>query len=82
MLKIRGSEVQQAILEAIVDAIGPGTGLPFEPNVITGELSMTLADSEIVSRLLYEHLHSRATSIYGGSNEIQRHIIAKSLLSQ
>ena len=82
MLKIRGSEVQQAILEAIVDAIGPGTGFPFEPNVITGELSMTLADSEIVSRLLYEHLHSRATSIYGGSNEIQRHIIAKSLLSQ
>ena len=30
--------------------------------------------------LVFDHLHARATSIYGGSNEIQRGIIAKALL--
>jgi alkylation response protein AidB-like acyl-CoA dehydrogenase len=32
---------------------------------------------ELVPGLVREYLHGRATTIYGGSNEIQRNIIAK-----
>ena len=81
MLKIRGSEMQQALLDAIVDVLGVETA-PFELDTITGDTSRVLAGSEVASRLMFEHLHSRATSIYGGSNEIQRHIIAKTLLDR
>jgi alkylation response protein AidB-like acyl-CoA dehydrogenase len=80
MLKIRGSELQQALLDAIVDALG-GDALQFEPDVIDGNSSTASPGSELVSRLLFEHLYARATSIYGGSNEIQRHIIAKAILN-
>jgi alkylation response protein AidB-like acyl-CoA dehydrogenase len=80
MLKIRGSEMQQALLDAIVDALGVDA-LYFEPHVIADGSSNSSPASDLVSRLLFEHLHSRATSIYGGSNEIQRHIIARAILS-
>jgi alkylation response protein AidB-like acyl-CoA dehydrogenase len=30
--------------------------------------------------MLEEHLHERATSIFSGTNEIQRNIVAKSVL--
>jgi len=79
MLKIRGSEMQQALFDALVDVLGIES-VPFEPDTISGSVSAAFPGSEPVSRLLFEHLHSRATSIYGGSNEIQLHIIARALL--
>lgn len=78
MLKIRGSQLQQALFAAVIEVLGY-SGLTFEPNVLEGEASSSLGGSELASRLAFEHLYSRATSIYGGSNEIQLHIIAKAL---
>lgn len=69
VLKIRGSEMQQALFDGIVEVLGRG-GLAFE--------GYRKCRAEV--GLVAEHLHSRAVSIYGGSNEIQRQIIAKSVL--
>jgi alkylation response protein AidB-like acyl-CoA dehydrogenase len=73
VLKIRGSQVQQALLEAILEALGP-QGLP-APSA--GEH----LGHERAAGLLAEHFYARASSIYGGSNEIQTNIIAKALLA-
>jgi len=78
MLKVRGSQMQQALFDAIIEVLGY-SGLTFESGILEGGASSSLDGSELASRLAFEHLYSRATSIYGGSNEIQLHIIAKTL---
>lgn len=79
VLKIRGSEMQQAIFDAIIEVLGHG-GLAFQTEAIAAECHAYRHGPESQAGLLFEHLHSRATSIYGGSNEIQRHILAKAVL--
>ena len=74
VLKIRGSQIQQAMLEAIVESIG-SHGLP-APSA--GEDD----DHTLAAGLLAEHLYARASSIYGGSNEIQANIIARAVLDR
>jgi alkylation response protein AidB-like acyl-CoA dehydrogenase len=72
VLKLRGSELQQAALELIVDLAGPlslasfadgGSDVPQWARVATPE-----------------YLNYRKVSIYGGSNEVQRTIIAGTIL--
>ena len=74
VLKIRGSQVQQALLETIVESIG-SQGLP-APSA--GDTD----DHTLVGGLLAEHLYARASSIYGGTNEIQANIIARAVLDR
>jgi alkylation response protein AidB-like acyl-CoA dehydrogenase len=62
LLKIKGTEIQQAISELMMHAAGP-RALPLR----RGALAAT-------------YLNLRKTSIYGGSNEIQRNIIAQTIL--
>jgi alkylation response protein AidB-like acyl-CoA dehydrogenase len=79
LLKIKGSEIQQRAAELAVEAAGryaaphltgaeePGdNALPIGPAHARG-----VADT---------YFNMRKTSIYGGSNEIQRNIIAKAVL--
>jgi alkylation response protein AidB-like acyl-CoA dehydrogenase len=72
VLKLRGSELQQAATELVVDiagplsvasGAGPGSDVPEWAAVATPE-----------------YLNYRKVSIYGGSNEVQRTIIAGSIL--
>jgi len=79
LLKIRGSELQQALQDAMADLLARG-GLAFQTEGICGDIEGYRHGDQRLPGLLHEHLHSRATSIYGGSNEIQRGIIAKSTL--
>jgi alkylation response protein AidB-like acyl-CoA dehydrogenase len=72
MLKIRGSELQQAITELAMQAVGP-MAQPFQA-VDDGQLD------HVTSRLAPRYFNYRKTSIYAGSNEIQRNIIAKMTL--
>jgi alkylation response protein AidB-like acyl-CoA dehydrogenase len=58
ILKLRGTEIQQAITEIALDVTGP------------------YADAPVTRR----YLNARKTSIYAGSNEIQKNIIAKRIL--
>jgi alkylation response protein AidB-like acyl-CoA dehydrogenase len=78
LLKVRGSEIRQRITELCVEALGyyaqpmPGPapeGVNEPP--IGGEQAVAAAP---------DFLFSRAATIYGGSNEIQKNIMAKMVL--
>lgn len=69
MLKIRGTEVQQMITELAMQAAGPNA----QPFV---SVSNGFVDP-FTSRLAPRYFNFRKASIYAGSNEIQRNIIAK-----
>ena len=72
MLKIRGTEVQQAITELMMQAAGP-LAQPFA-GVDDGQVD------PFASRLSPRYFNLRKASIYAGSNEIQRNIIAQMTL--
>ena len=76
LMKIRGSELQQDIAEAMVDALGLA-GIVFDPSAACGEGSMPPVGPFQATGIVRDHLHGRAATVYGGSNEIQRNIIAK-----
>lgn len=76
MLKIRGSELEQALTEFAMEVLGPA-GLHYDPHLKPGNANpVELRRNGVIARLLA----ARATSIYGGSNEIQRTIVARALL--
>ena len=72
MLKIKGTEIQQSITELMMQAVGP-SAQPFA--AVAGG-----AVDPYTSRLAPRYFNYRKTSIYAGSNEIQRNIIAKMTL--
>ena len=78
LLKIKGSEIQQRLTEMMLEAVGP-YGLPFDTNKGLGETNLPPIGPEEAASLGPNYLMTRVVSIYGGSNEIQRNIIAKSL---
>lgn len=78
LLKIRASEMYQDILEATVDALGYA-GIAYDTDTLHGEGPPPLGPEDAGGILRY-HLYNRAATIYGGSTEIQRNIIAKSVL--
>lgn len=79
LLKIRGSELQKALLESVIEALSID-GLVYESDGLHRQLPNYRHDLASAPGLVFEHLHSRVTSIYGGSNEIQRGIIARAFL--
>jgi acyl-CoA dehydrogenase len=79
LLKIRGTELTQAASEIAMDANGP-YALVDQPDALTPvSNAVPLGEADLVTAT-YRHLNNRAASIYGGSNEIQRNIIAKAVL--
>jgi len=73
MLKIKGTEIQQALTELMLEAAGPEA-------MALGPVHGTLADADdhaLRGRLAVRYCNMRKTTIYAGSNEIQRNIIAK-----
>src|SRR6516164_9210546 len=71
VLKMRGSQLQQIATELLVEVAGPDA-LPVDGDDIA---SPRWAQSSAPRYLNY-----RKTSIYGGSNEVQRNIIASTIL--
>jgi alkylation response protein AidB-like acyl-CoA dehydrogenase len=78
-MKIKGSETLQAIDHLGVEALG-WYAAPFEPEArLLGHNQPTVTpEYGITAAPLY--LNNRAATIYAGSNEIQRNIIAKAVL--
>ena len=71
ILKLRGSQLQQAVTELLVEVAGPDA-LPF---------GAADADSPAwAQHAAPKYLNYRKTSIYGGSNEVQRSIISSTIL--
>jgi alkylation response protein AidB-like acyl-CoA dehydrogenase len=82
ILKIKGSELQQATTELLMRVVGP-YALPYAPDPEDDDahLSNALpAGPEWAAPVAPLYFNSRKVSIYGGSNEIQRNIIAKAIL--
>ena len=79
IMKLRGSELQQDIAEAMVDAVGLA-GIVFDPLAVVGDGLPSPVGCPEAPGIVRDHLHGRAATIYGGSNEIQRNIIAKAVL--
>ena len=79
VLKVRGTEIQQRLSELMVEAAGP-LALPFDPAWLEGEREHSVIDDDFAAPLLPHYFNFRKTSIYGGSNEIQRNIISQMIL--
>ena len=79
VLKVRGTEIQQRLTELIVEAAGP-MALPFDEAYLEGETEHSAFDDDFAAPLLPHYFNYRKTSIYGGSNEIQRNIITQMIL--
>lgn len=79
MLKVKGTEIQQALTELMVEAAGP-LALPFDPAYLDGGREHAIAGDDDAAPLAGYYFNYRKTSIYGGSNEIQRNIISQMIL--
>jgi alkylation response protein AidB-like acyl-CoA dehydrogenase len=79
ILKIKGTEVQQALTELMMDALGP-LALPFSRRAIDEGGAASPLSPDYAAPLAARYFNWRKTSIYGGSNEIQRNIIAQQVL--
>jgi pimeloyl-CoA dehydrogenase large subunit len=78
ILKIKGSEIQQATTELLMEVIGP-YALPYEPphDELWNEPPV---GPDYAAPLAPQYFNYRKTTIYGGSTEIQKNIIAKAIL--
>lgn len=85
LLKIKGTEVQQALAELMVEAAGPAA-LAFDAALLERRHGIAhdgvddSADEMQAAPLAAYYFNYRKTSIYGGSNEIQKNIIARMIL--
>jgi len=78
-LKILGTEVQQALQSLRVEAV-TYYALPFDLELIRGETNEPPPGPDYALSAIVDYNFGRASSIYGGSNEIQRNVIAKAVL--
>ena len=80
IIKIKGTELQQRLTEMYVEAAGQYI-LPYEgPEGFNSNNTPAPNVSDFSSQAVSRYLNFRKTSIYGGSNEIQKNIIAKAIL--
>ena len=79
VLKVRGTELRQAIYELLVEVAGPDA-VPFEERAMTLAGAEGFAAAPGVASLAANYFDSRKLSIYGGANEVQRNLIARAVL--
>jgi alkylation response protein AidB-like acyl-CoA dehydrogenase len=79
ILKIKGTEIQQALTELEMEAVGP-YALPHLPAQWSDHWLGERVGPEYAAPLAAQYFNYRKVSIYGGSNEIQRNIIAQQVL--
>jgi len=73
MLKIKGTEIQQGLTELMLEAGGPLAQVlgPVDP------VDISAPNDDFMAALAPRYCNMRKTTIYAGSNEIQRNIIAR-----
>ena len=79
LLKIKGTQIQQMLTELMVEAVGP-YAQPFDPSYLEGDTPQAVTGDNDAAPLAPYYFNYRKTSIYGGSNEIQRNIISQMIL--
>jgi len=79
LLKIRGSEIQQRYTELMMLAAGPYS-VPYVHDAMEAGWQGDHVGAAHCAPLAGSYFNMRKTTIYGGSNEVQRNIIAQSML--
>ncbi len=79
ILKIKGTELQQAITELLFEAVGIYAN-PFVPEALEPGWNEEPIGPDYAAPLAPHYFNWRKASIYGGTNEIQKNIIAKMVL--
>jgi alkylation response protein AidB-like acyl-CoA dehydrogenase len=79
LLKIKGTEIQQSITELLLEAVGP-FALPFVPEALEEGSNVAPVGPAHAAPVAPHYFNWRKVSIFGGSNEIQRNVVAKMVL--
>ena len=79
ILKIKGSEIQQMLAELMMQALGP-YALPWQQEALEPDWKGAAVGADYAPPLSGHYFNYRKTTIYGGSNEIQKNIIAQHIL--
>lgn len=79
LLKIKGSEIQQRYTELMMLAAGP-YAIPFIQEAMEAGYQGEYVGAAYVAPLAATYLNMRKTTIYGGSNEVQRNIVSQTVL--
>ena len=79
MTKILGTEIGQKVTELAIEAVGLH-GLVLQPDALRVGSEVPAIGPEYALTVMPRYLNTRATTIYGGSSEVQRGIIAKTVL--
>lgn len=80
ILKIKGTEIQQRITELTIEAVGSYASPYLTPTYEREGTNYFAVGPDYSQGTAQNYFNTRKTSIYGGSNEIQRNIIAKMVL--
>ena len=79
LMKIRGSEIQQRYTELMMLAGGPYS-VPFIREAMDAGWQGDYFGAQHCAPLAATYFNYRKTTIYGGSNEVQRNIVAQTVL--
>ena len=80
ILKLKGSEIQQATTELLMEVVGP-YAMPYRTDASPeGDNDPLSIGPDYAAEAAPTYFNWRKVSIYGGSNEIQRSIVAKAIL--
>ncbi len=80
ILKLKGSEIQQATTELLMEVVGP-YAMPYKTELdAEGDNDPLSIGPDYAAEAAPTYYNWRKISIYGGSNEIQRNIVAKAIL--
>jgi len=78
-LKVRGSEIQQRLAELTMEAVGEYAA-PYLPGLLWHGANEEPVGPSYAHLAAPRYFNTRKTTIYGGSNEIQKGIISKMVL--
>ncbi|MGB8338083.1 MAG: acyl-CoA dehydrogenase family protein [Burkholderiales bacterium] len=79
ILKIKGTEIQQMLGELMMEAVGL-YAMPYNPDAFDADYKGESIGPKNAAPLAAHYFNLRKTSIYGGSNEIQKNIISQMIL--
>ncbi len=79
MLKIKGTEIRQSINDLTRRALGP-YAMPFVSEALDAGFNEEPIGPDYANSISVDYFNHRKTSIYGGSNEVQRNIISKMMM--
>ena len=79
VLKIRGTEILQMLSEIALEIEGP-MGAAHDPADLHLAPETSLSPAQAASMIAHQYLYGRCWSIFGGTNEVQRNIIARAVL--